>query len=152
MSVASMGKRERSATTRAFALFLIEQVTERCGKPPVSALWVHPRTIYRVLGLDCWDEKRDARLFQGPGPVIAHPPCGPWGKYWAVSKEDPQHAIIGLEMVQKYGGVLEHPVGSVLFEQMGVPYDELYEVNQGDYGHRAVKPTLLYFSKGEGNE
>jgi len=46
----------------------------------VSALYVDPRGPYPRLLADCWDEVRDAKLYAGPNPVVAHPPCGPWGK------------------------------------------------------------------------
>ncbi len=37
----------------------------------VSALFVSPRGPYPGLVADIWDEKRDARLYTGPNPVVA---------------------------------------------------------------------------------
>ena len=42
----------------------------------IAALYVETGGCYFGLpDIDPWDEKRDARLYDGPYPVIAHPPC-----------------------------------------------------------------------------
>lgn len=50
----------------------------------VAALYVEAGgSYYGLPGVDPWDETRDARLYAGPWPVVAHPPCQRWGKLWA---------------------------------------------------------------------
>ena len=50
----------------------------------IAALYVQTGgSYYGVEGVDPWDEARDARLYSGPWPVVAHPPCQRWGKLWA---------------------------------------------------------------------
>ena len=42
----------------------------------VAALYVEKGGVYYGLpGVDPWDEERDARLYDGPWRVVAHPPC-----------------------------------------------------------------------------
>ena len=42
----------------------------------IAALFVHKGGAYFGLpDVDPWDEARDARLYPGPHPVVAHPPC-----------------------------------------------------------------------------
>jgi hypothetical protein len=49
----------------------------------IAALYVATGGVYFGLpDVDPWDEQRDARLYAGPWPVIAHPPCARWGRYW----------------------------------------------------------------------
>ena len=45
----------------------------------VAALYVETNGCYYNLpGVDPWDKARDARLYAGPWPVVAHPPCQRW--------------------------------------------------------------------------
>jgi hypothetical protein len=51
------------------------------GKTMIAALFVEKNGPYAGLeGVDVWDESRDARLYAGPFPVVAHPPCQRWGQ------------------------------------------------------------------------
>ena len=51
--------------------------------PVIAALYVQERGCYVGLdGVDPWPESRDARSYAGPYPVVAHPPCERWGRYW----------------------------------------------------------------------
>lgn len=125
----------------------------------VSALYVSPKGPYPKLLLDCWDnrdgsQRYDARHYAGPRPIIAHPPCGPWGplRHRCVS-DDRALALHAVAQVRKWGGVLEHPKYSTLWEFCELPYPgqprDSYggftiEVDQSDWGHRARKPTWLY--------
>lgn len=136
----------------------------------VSVLYVDPRGPYPKLVADWWDEKRDARLYAGPNPVVAHPPCHLWTNLAAVNfkRYGGEHNRPGndggcfssaLLDVRAYGGVLEHPAGSKAWEEHGLfepspsshgwwqsgPRSWVCEVWQSAYGHRARKRTWLYF-------
>ena len=122
----------------------------------IAALYVDPKGPYpRMAGVDCWGEDRNAKLYPGPGPVIAHPPCGPWGRYRTIGncKQDPTCAPIAIGQVRKWGGVLEHPAESSLWKTYGLPLpgrfpDEFggwtIEFAQVRLGHRAEKRTWFY--------
>jgi len=141
----------------------------------VAALYVIKNGPYfNLLGVDAWDEKRDARKYSGPHPVVCHSPCQRWGKMWfgqplAISKGVP-HKIKGddggcfehaLNCVREFGGVLEHPHGSHAWEHFKlneppneggwVKADEFGGwtccVEQVAYGHYARKKTWLYACK-----
>ena len=50
----------------------------------VAALFVAAKGSYTgMAGIDAWTADRDARRYDGPFPVVAHPPCQRWGKLWA---------------------------------------------------------------------
>lgn len=122
----------------------------------VAILYCRKRSVYRELAVDCWDEARDARLFPGGVPVVAHPPCRMWGRFAYKARGshgERELAFHALDAVRRNGGVLEHPNGSQLWRVAGLPRpgappDDFggYSicVNQVDWGHRAIKSTLLY--------
>ena len=61
----------------------------------IAALYVETDGCYfGIDGVDPWDEARDARLYAGPWPVVAHPPCQRWGKLWAGRGLDGGHLIL----------------------------------------------------------
>ena len=92
----------------------------------VAALYVQSGGAYfGMTDVDPWDQARDARLYAGPHPVVAHPPCQRWGKFWAgqplhikrtgerkLKGDDGGCFAAALDAVRRYGGVLEHPWGS----------------------------------------
>lgn len=138
----------------------------------IAALYVETDGSYFGLpGVDPWDIARDARLYDGPHPVVAHPPCQRWGKLWAgnpsvikatgvrkIKGDDGGCFASALAAVRRCGGVLEHPDQSHAWPHFNlnkpprsggwVPADFhggwTCCVEQGRYGHYARKPTWLY--------
>jgi len=132
----------------------------------VAALFVDPRGIYPTLtDVDPWDEARDARLYVGPHPVVAHPPCGRWVMPLAKVNETRYGHKVGddggcfaaaLDSVRRWGGVLEHPSTTTAFRHYGIdkPRGRQWQrtscgghvcvVAQSAYGHPAHKLTWLY--------
>lgn len=131
----------------------------------VAALYVDPNGVYANLpDVDLWDEARDARLYDGPYPVVAHPPCNKWSPLAYINRQRIPGYEIGdddgcfeaaLNAVRTWGGVLEHPARSLAWKHYGLDKPErgiwkgwfgsyVTEVDQGVYGHRARKRTWLY--------
>jgi hypothetical protein len=133
----------------------------------IAALYVQRGGVYwGCPGVDPWDEARDARLYAGPWPVVAHPPCARWGRYWSGGPSAKTRRKLGddggcfaaaLEAVRRWGGVLEHPEGSHAWRAFHIPCPPKSGgwvhcldggwtccVEQGHYGHRARKATWLY--------
>jgi len=136
------------------------------GVVKIAALYVDPKGPYSMLeGVDLWDEDRDARLYDGPYPVVAHPPCNRWGKMAPVNfkrwgtpvGEDGGCFKKALLSVREWGGVLEHPQGSIAWRTFGLEKPQglswtrvnqtewVGEVWQSDYGHLATKKTWLLY-------
>lgn len=133
----------------------------------IAALYADPRGPYAGRpDVDLWDEKRDARLYSGPWPVVAHPPCERWGRYAGGGPSAKVPRKVGddggcfeaaLRAVWTWGGVLEHPAYSDAFAHFGLPVPKdkggwqrgicggwSCHVEQWHYGHRAKKATWLY--------
>jgi len=121
----------------------------------VAALYVERGGPYFDMpDVDPWDKKRDARLYAGPMPVVAHPPCGPWGRLRHLYRgTEHDCAPAAIAAVQEWGGVVEHPAQSLLWGVLGLPkpgeFRDVFggysvEVCQCDWGHPARKRTWLY--------
>ncbi len=121
----------------------------------VAALYIDERGPYPgMVGVDAWDISRDAKRYNGPHPVVAHPDCGHYGRLRHLCKHsDATCGPRAVEQVRAFGGVLEHPCDSLLFRKCGMPHpkeppDEYggwtIEVCQVDWGHAARKRTWLY--------
>lgn len=122
----------------------------------VAALYVERGGPYFTMpDVDPWDVDRDARTYAGPHPVVAHPPCGPWGRLRHLYRGNEHDcAPAAVEAAREWGGVLEHPAHSLLWEVLAMPKPgELPDahggvtlaVNQVEWGHACAKPTWLYF-------
>lgn len=134
----------------------------------IAALYVEKNGVYFNLPeIDAWDEQRDARKYAGPYPVVAHPPCQRWGRFWHGSTAKPHQYKLGdddgcfvaaLSAVRQFGGVLEHPAHSRAWDFYGlnkpptkggwIKADDFGGftccVEQGHYGHFSRKATWLY--------
>ena len=121
----------------------------------ISVLYVRSDSVYKSLGVDCWDIERDARKWPGGNPIVAHPPCRAWGKLKAFAKprlDEKELARQAIRDIRKYGGVLEHPRHSSLWKEMSLPAPGTVDafggysicVDQYWWGHKAQKKTLLY--------
>ncbi len=140
----------------------------------IAALFVDQRGPYWGRhDVDAWDEERDARKYDGDLPVVAHPPCERWGRYWGGGPSAKVKRVLGddngcfesaLASVRRCGGVLEHPEASHAFKRFGLHtppksggwisagYWRYHVrsawaccVEQGHYGHPARKATWLYY-------
>ncbi len=134
----------------------------------IAALYVETDGGYFGLSdVEPWDEARDAKLYAGPHPVVAHPPCQRWGRY---AESHPITGRIGtlgddggcfksaLAAVRTWGGVLEHPKDSRAWDHFGLQKPPPTGgwvmandqggwtccVDQGHYGHISNKRTWLY--------
>lgn len=136
----------------------------------IAALYIDPDGVYpSMASVDCWPKERDARRYDGPHPVVAHPPCQLWVNFAALNykRYGGEHNRPGndggcfkaaLASVRVWGGVLEHPASSNAWYKFGLvrpslvgwnrtwaPNEWVCEVWQSAYGHLARKKTWLFY-------
>ena len=129
----------------------------------IAALFVEKHGVYSDLpSVDAWDIDRDARKYDGPWPVVAHPPCTTYCvmsncRPYLKDRSDGGCFQFALDAVRKFGGVLEQPAFSTAFRKHGIPEPKtghgwqrcldggwVCYIEQGRYGHVAKKGTWLY--------
>ncbi len=135
----------------------------------IAALFVDEIGIYSNLNfVDVWGITKDARNYNGPYSVVAHPPCQLWGKFakinymrWGGEHNKPGNDggcfYFSLKTIRQFGGVLEHPAYSYAFDEYSLKkpkkvgwnkvndLEYVCEVWQSAYGHLARKKTWLYY-------
>src|SRR5688572_15104106 len=111
----------------------------------IAALFVSAKGPYwNRPDVDAWDIERDARLYTGPHPVVAHPPCQLWVNFAALNfkRYGGEHNRPGndggcfasaLQSVQTHGGVLEHPAFSNAWSAFALRRPILPGWNMGHY-------------------
>lgn len=135
----------------------------------VAALFVELGGFYwNRPDVDPWDKERDARLYAGNEPVVAHPPCQLHTNLARVNfkRYGGEHNRPGndggcfefaVATIRRVGGVLEHPAGSHAWTKHGLPRPGpdggwlcrsgtwTCTVAQSAYGHPARKLTWLAY-------
>ena len=126
------------------------------GLARVAVLFAREDSHYKTLPeCDVYDAARDARTYDGPWPVVAHPPCRSWGRLRAFAKpraDERNLARMAVALVRELGGVLEHPAGSTLWPAQRLPRPGERDqwggwtlaAPQKWWGHRAEKATWFY--------
>ena len=116
-----------------------------------------PSAYDNMPAVDVYNKRRDARTFPGGSPIVAHPPCRSWSAFCGhQAKPEADERYLGIwcvEQVRKWGGILEQPAHSRLWEAAGIPPPGGHEsrdswsasVWQSWWGYPMRKATWLYF-------
>lgn len=74
----------------------------------VAVLFARKDSIYKTIpGCDVYDTDRDARNYDGPYSIVAHPPCRAWSQLSHFAKPRPDEkelARFAVRQIRKYGG------------------------------------------------
>jgi len=119
-------------------------------------LFARADSVYKLIaGCDVWDLERDALRWPGGCACIAHPPCRAWGKlkYFARPRCGERWlAVWSVLQVRRWGGVMEHPYSSSIWQRMQcLPPGQrdqwggiCVSAPQQWWGHRCRKDTIFY--------
>lgn len=122
----------------------------------VAVLFAREDSNYKAIpGVDVYDIERDARTYDGPHPIVAHPPCRAWGRLRQFANPRPDERNLGrlaVALVREFGGALEHPAGSTLWQAQRLPKPGERDAwggwtlaaPQKWWGHKAEKETWFY--------
>jgi hypothetical protein len=122
----------------------------------ISVLFAARDSVYKTLpDVDVWDEDRNALKWPGGNPGVFHPPCRLWSKWMHHFSKAPEtekaYALWSVDKVRQFGGVLEHPACSLLWNEASLPkpgtgdqHGFSVAVYQQWFGHKAQKATWLY--------
>jgi hypothetical protein len=113
----------------------------------ISVLCVNKNSIYKKLGVDCYDENRDVFTYDSYNSIIAHPPCRCFSKmrsFVTNPGSDFKIAQFVLSLLNSApAGILEQPAGSKMQQFLGL--GKPYYVDQFWFGYPIRKPTWLWF-------
>lgn len=126
----------------------------------VAILCAARNSIYHSMeGVTVYDLDRDVRTFAGGTPIVAHPPCRAWSAFCRHQAKplpgEKELAPLCVEWLREWGGVLEHPAHSTLYDALDLPKPREPErnglwsmaVNQSWWGDSRTKATWLLFSR-----
>lgn len=122
----------------------------------MEVLFCETKSVYHYLNCDVYTINRNALNISSCLPAIYHPPCRLWSRLRYFATWRPGEKWLGvwaIIRVRRYGGIVEHPMGSVLFKFMncplpGGPPDKFggvtIQIDQVEFGHICRKRTWLY--------
>ncbi len=126
----------------------------------VAVLCARKGSIYHeISGCDVYCKRRPMNEFVGSCPVVTHPPCRRWGRLpqsvkSAGAESERFLAMACADHVRHYGGVLEHPSYSTLWDACQLPHPGekspegvTIAIPQFWFGHRARKSTWLFVAR-----
>lgn len=113
----------------------------------VNVLFTEKNSIYKKLGCNCYDIERNAITFSWSEKAICHPPCRQFCRLKGLSHRDKEEydlVLNTIDLVNTYGGIIEHPLRSDLFKDPRIDQTKVIFIDQHWFGFPAHKPTLLY--------
>lgn len=127
-------------------------------------LFAQLKSTYKELDCDVYDVERNALTCCDQVAAIYHPPCRSWARLRGLAKfHAGEHllAVWSIMRIWRYGGVLEHPAGSKLWELMKLPLPgskpDIHggfsiSLDQSWFGHKCKKNTWVYIKGLDINE